>query len=141
MPTTEKERERRFVSQQRQAKFLDLLMRCGMVNQAARDSGADKGALYKERKADPEFAKAWDEAKALGVVELEDEAYRRARGWVDYDAEGNPHFRCSDTLMIFLLKAANPAKYRDNYKATDDTEPDPDAFAADIMPGPEDAKA
>ena len=56
--------------------------------------------LYRERSADPDFAKAWQDAQQLGLDSLEDVANARAR-------------KESDTLLIFLLKAHRPEKYRD----------------------------
>jgi hypothetical protein len=49
---------------------------------------------------DPDFAAAWEDAMTLGVEGLEDEARRRAFGG-------------SDLLMMFMLKAARPDRYRD----------------------------
>lgn len=76
---------------------------------------------YTWRNEDPEFAKSWDEAKAIGLDALEDEATRRA-----YEGSEKPVFhqgvQCgtireySDTLAIFLLKGGKPEKFRDNVK-------------------------
>lgn len=57
----------------------------------------------------------------MGVVSLEAEARRRAMDGVDepvyHKGEVVGHVRkYSDTLLIFLLKAHRPHKYRDNYK-------------------------
>lgn len=72
-------------------------------------------------KRDAEYAKDFEEARKWRSEVLEDEAYRRAKVGTE-----RPVYYCgkkcgsvqeySDTLLIFLLKAANPAKYRDNYK-------------------------
>lgn len=70
---------------------------------------------------DAGYADNFCRAKEVRVEALEDEAYRRA-----FSGSEKPVFfagkQCgkvreySDTLLIFLLKAANPAKYRDNFK-------------------------
>lgn len=61
--------------------------------------------VYNRRHSDPEFARAWSEALAIGLEVLEDEARRRA-------------IETSDTLLIFLLKAHDPDKYRDRLDVT-----------------------
>ena len=48
----------------------------------------------------PDFAQAWEEAIEQAVDILEAEAWQRAR-------------KKSDILMIFLLKAHKPEKYRE----------------------------
>lgn len=69
----------------------------------------------------PEFAEAWDAAKRIGVSALEDEAHRRAFEGVDkpvfYKGDECGSIReYSDLLAVFLLKAHDPAKYRENSK-------------------------
>jgi hypothetical protein len=56
--------------------------------------------MYDWREADAEFAAAWDAALGLGGDALEDEAIRRAMNGSDY-------------LMVFMLKALKPEKYRE----------------------------
>ena len=66
-----------------------------------------------------EFAEAWEEAKREAFDLLEFEAIRRARQGVR-----EPHFyqdqivghvnKFSDTLLIFLMKAGQPGRFRDN---------------------------
>lgn len=73
---------------------------------------------YNWREEDPEFAAAWDKAKAIGLDALEDEATRRA-----FEGTEKPVFHLgsecgtireySDTLTIFLLKGGKPEKYRE----------------------------
>ena len=99
--------------------FLASLAENGNVMQAAKKAKLSRTQLYNKRKADEAFASAWAEAEALGVAALEDEARRRAfEGWLE------PVFhkgqRCgtvrkfSDILLIVLLKAHKPEKYREN---------------------------
>jgi hypothetical protein len=57
--------------------------------------------FYEWIKDDPEFKAAYEAAREEAVQVLEDEAIRRAT------------IGGSDTLLIFLLKAARPQKYRD----------------------------
>src|SRR5690349_20966768 len=81
-------------------KFLDGLRMHGMVTQAAIEAGIHRNTAYFERQRDPEFAKEWEEALDRGVDMLEDVAKKRA-------------FEGSDVLLIFLLKAHRPEKYRE----------------------------
>jgi hypothetical protein len=73
---------------------------------------------YKRRRFDGAFRAAWDEATQLGTEALEYEALRRA-----YHGVEEPVFyrgvqcgsvtKYSDRLLMFLLKARDPAKYRE----------------------------
>lgn len=56
--------------------------------------------MYALRDRDPKFREAWEDALEHGSDRLEDIAHRRARNG-------------SDTLLIFLLKARRPDKYRE----------------------------
>lgn len=80
--------------------FLDALSQHGNVSRAARTAKISRVMLYRDRAADADFAQAWTAAQQLGLDSLEDVANMRAR-------------RDSDTLLIFLLKAHRPEKYRD----------------------------
>lgn len=59
--------------------------------------------VYKERQRNEDFALAWADIEERVVEGLEREAIRRAT-------------ESSDTLLIFLLKANRPEKYRENVK-------------------------
>lgn len=112
----------------RVAAFLAALGATGRVTQAAKAARVDRSTVYDWRRADPEFAKAWDEAEELGVGLLEDEAVRRAVEGVPGKVELVPVFRdgvevarkpvvtvvhYSDTLLAMLLRAKRPALYRE----------------------------
>lgn len=91
------------------------------VGKACKAIGIGRTTAYEWRVGDPEFAAAWDAAMKVGVSALEDEVHRRA-----FEGNDEPVFhqgnecgtvrKYSDTLAIFLLKAHNPDKYRDNSK-------------------------
>jgi len=68
-----------------------------------------RATAYLWREKDAEFARAWDDAKEDGVDRLEDIAKQRA-------------FDGSDTLVIFLLKANRPDKYRDTQQISFDSQ-------------------
>lgn len=85
---------------EKKGKFLANLTEGWSVTNAADGIGVSRQALYKLRQEDENFAEEWDSAIEEGTDRLEDEAIRRAMG-------------SSDTLMIFMLKARRPQKYKD----------------------------
>jgi hypothetical protein len=99
-------------------RFLDHLEETANVSAAAQLAGVGRRTMYERRDADPEFAAAWMQAVDRGTDALEDEAVRRAHEGVD-----EPVFyqgtKCglvrkySDTLLIFMLKARRPEKFKD----------------------------
>lgn len=58
--------------------FLAALAEIPVVAHAARAAGVEYRYVYMTRKADEEFAKAWDEAMEQGIDRAEQEAFRRA---------------------------------------------------------------
>ena len=107
--------------------FLEVLATMCNVTHAAWTAGISRSRVYDIRKEDAEFAAAWDNAIEEGADALELEARRRALEGVKepvfYKGEVCGHvLRYSDTLLMFLLKAHRPEKYRERYEATiDDT--------------------
>ncbi len=85
--------------------FLVSLGETGNVSRAAKDANVTRQVAYQQRENDPEFAKQWDDAKQRGLETLADVANERARNG-------------SDTLLIFLLKAHDPKRYRENIDVT-----------------------
>ncbi len=67
---------------------------------ACQAAGIDRKTAYNWRDRDNEFRRAWEEALEDACDILEAEAWQRARGK-------------SDLLLIFLLKAHRPSKYRE----------------------------
>jgi hypothetical protein len=73
---------------------------------------------YKRRQTGDGFRAAWDEAMEIGTAALEGEAVRRAYHGVEVPVfykgvQCGSVTKYSDKLLMFLLKARNPAKYRD----------------------------
>ena len=107
--------------------FLEVLATRCNVTHAAWTAGISRSRVYDIRKEDAEFAAAWDNAIEEGADALELVARRRALEGVKepvfYKGEVCGHvLRYSDTLLMFLLKAHRPEKYRERYEATiDDT--------------------
>jgi len=102
------------------AAFLEALQNTGNVSTSCQIAGLPRSCVYDWREADSDFAAHWVSALKLGCDALEDEAVRRG-------CEGHlkPVFHqgkeigtireYSDTLLIFMLKARRPARFRDNY--------------------------
>ena len=100
------------------ARFLAELAKAGSVAAAALALGIDRSNAYKWRRADSSFAAAWDDALLEAAEHLEQVAYQRAVHGVEepvyYKGEicGSVR-RYDNTLLWNLLKASNPAKYRE----------------------------
>ena len=101
--------------------FLQKFAERANVSKACRAAGVARNTVYEERKADPVFAKLFKIARAEAVERLEEEAWRRAHDGVEKPVYQQgvlvghiPEY--SDTMLIFLLKANKPKKYRDNFK-------------------------
>ena len=104
--------------EKRKELFLEYLRERPNITKAARWAGYTREYVYELRKADPDFAKAWDEALEESVDLCEGEMHRLA-----FDGTLKPVFQSgekvgsireySDTLAIFLMKAHRPEKYRE----------------------------
>lgn len=107
------------ITTEEKQKFVDGLAEGLSVIDAAGTTGRARQSFYRLREGDPEFASAWKTAYAEGTDLLEKEAERRALEGVSrrsYDKDGNlirEEQVYSDTLMIFMLKARRPNKFRD----------------------------
>lgn len=102
-----------------QIKFIKELCRTGNVSAACRKAKVSRKHAYETRQLDVDFAEAWAEALIIATEALEEEARRRAYiGVLEpvfYEGKQVAKIRkYSDTLMIFLLKAHRPDKYREN---------------------------
>ena len=100
--------------------FLELLKLTGNVTAAATQAGITRDAAYKARRAKPEFAELWEDAKEESLDAMEAEAWRRAMQGVDepvyYAGKVAGHItKYSDTMLIFLLKAGRPHKFRERH--------------------------
>jgi AcrR family transcriptional regulator len=107
---------------EKRAKILAALTAGASIAAAARSAGVPRSTLYLWRRSDEAFAAAMADAIEEGADLLEDECLRRARDGVDeprfHEGEICGYVRkYSDALLIFLLKARRPAKYRDRIVA------------------------
>jgi hypothetical protein len=85
------------------ARFLEVLRSTCNVRLSADAAGIDRDTAYRRRGRDPRFAARWAQAEQDGIDVLEAEARRRA-------------LSVSDTLLIFLLKAPRPERYRESIR-------------------------
>lgn len=100
----------------RKKRFLEALRETGTVSGACRAVGVSRGAAYKQRTNDCEFADAWDEAIEELVDEAEAELFRRAVRGVDkpvfYRGKQVALVReYSDGLLRFLMTSRRPEVY------------------------------
>jgi len=110
--------------------FFDALRDGRSISAACLEAGITRSSAYLWRESDPAFRTKWGECVEEGTDRLEDEALRRAR-----DGTEKPVYQGgklvgtvrehSDTLMIFLLKARRPQKYKDRVALGGDLEAPP----------------
>lgn len=103
---------------QKRGKFLTRLRKTANVTKSAIYAGMSRRALYDRRDSDEDFAAEWNGAVEEAVELLEEEARHRAQDGVlepvFYQGKKVGRVRkYSDTLLIFLLKAHKPEKYRE----------------------------
>ena len=101
-------------------RFLERYAETASIALASCHAGVSRRTHLNWRKRDRRFEAACQEALEIAIDEIEAEARRRANDGVLEPVYygGKPCGairRYSDTLLIFLLKAARPEKYRDNY--------------------------
>ena len=98
--------------------FLLYLSATGNVSEAALRAGIERKTAYRLRDNAEDFAEAWDGALEVACDALELEARRRAfigtEKAVYYQGRECGRIReYSDTLMVTLLKAHRPGKFRE----------------------------
>jgi terminase small subunit-like protein len=96
----------------KQRAMLAAVAHCLSVTAACAQVGIARETHYQWVRQDPDYAEAVAEARQLGADWLEDVAIARAT------AGDKP----SDVLLIFLLKAARPEKYRENQRRDERTD-------------------
>lgn len=104
--------------------FLDHFRVHGNVTAAARVAGVERTNAYRWQEHDDQFAAAYREAEIEATETLEAEARRRAVEGVEKETgvyhrgqliATQTEITYSDTLLIFLLKARAPEKYRERF--------------------------
>ena len=84
-------------------RFLEVFTATGNVRLAASAAGVSRDAPYKRARRSPRFAERWTTAREEAIDTLEAEARRRA-------------LTGSDALLIFLLRAHRPERYRETVR-------------------------
>lgn len=115
---TPKKAVRSAKTQKWQDAFIAELSKGGNVSSAAAKAGVGRQFPYKVAKEDLEFKARWEEAIETACDTLEAEAWRRAvQGTKKPVFQGKElvgHIQeYSDTLLIVLLKAHRPQKFRE----------------------------
>jgi len=102
------------------AEFVEALSKIGVIGYAAREVGISRQSTENWRREDPDFAEAVKHALDDAVEVMEREAFRRAAGGTGKPITGAGQREVirdySDVLLIFLLKANRPEKYRERYE-------------------------
>lgn len=105
--------------QARQRAFLAAFAKTGSIGLAAKAAKVHRSTHYDWLKEDEDYGAQFESAQDEAVDALEVEARRRAmkgtrrKRFNPKTGEAFFEFEYSDTLLIFLLKANAPAKYRD----------------------------
>ena len=113
--------QKRIVPHTWKAGFIESLRRTGNVSVAARTVDIERKVAYNAKETDPIFAADWEDAIEEATDALEFEARRRALEGIpveSYDKDGNlrsTRMEYSDTLMIVLLKAHRPEKFKERF--------------------------
>jgi hypothetical protein len=112
-------------SGQRKKVFLEHFRVQGNISRTCRAIGLNRSTVYEWQETDDQFVHDFRQAEIEATETMEAEAYRRA-----VEGTAKPVFhqgaQCgtvqeySDTLLIFMLKARNPAKYRERHDGAPD---------------------
>lgn len=105
---------------QHKAAFLEAFRLHGNVSWACRETKTNRADVYRWKEHDEQFMLAWNIAETEATETMEQEAYRRAVQGTDKPIYQSGALvgtvrEYSDTLLIFMLKARSPEKYRDRY--------------------------
>lgn len=106
------------IRQPRRRAFLAAYAECGNISEAARIAGVNRLSHY-EWLHDERYAEVFAQATEIAADHLEAVAHQRAvEGWLEpvwYQGVQVGEIRKrSDSLLMFLLKAMRPDKFRDN---------------------------
>jgi hypothetical protein len=127
-------RVRDAAQQAKKAAFLSAFAELGTVTHAAIAAGIERTTHYRWVKEDDAYAKGFVEAEGKAIDSLEREARRRAiEGTEKPIYQGGQMVgtvrEYSDTLLIFLMKGANPSRYRERIDLTVDVRRTAEQFA------------
>jgi len=99
-------------------RFLKAYARCGNITTASKAARVGRATVYQWQEHEPEFALAMRQADVQATEVLEKEAWRRAERGVaepvyQHGKQVGTIQRYSDQLLMFLLRARAPERYRD----------------------------
>jgi len=104
-------------------RFIKELSKHGNVSKALTAAKAARSWVYEKRQKDLDFADTFADAKKCGVEILIDEAHRRAYEGIEEPktvaGEKVMVQKYSDTLLMFLIKQADPS-YREHFRLEHD---------------------
>ena len=124
--------------------FLEVLSEVGIVSEAAKLTGIARTTVSRHCRRDPEFARQFHKAMALGIDAIELEVRRRALYGTEeplmyQGKQVGTIVRQSDQLLMFLLEAYRPRTYgrrvvaQERTKSTKNARPDRSAMYAEIQ--------
>lgn len=105
------------------ALFLVALAEVPVIAHACKAAGVNRVTAWRAREADPEFAKAWDDAMEEGIDRAEQEAFRRAvvgyekPVWYKGELVGTETVH-SDALLALILKGRRKKLYAERTELT-----------------------
>jgi hypothetical protein len=101
-------------------RFLKVISDGGSIGKALDASKIGTTAFYDQKKKNPDFAKAYQHAMERAMDRMEDAAYTRAVNGVKerIPTKNGTIIRTvySDSLLMFLLKAHRPGKFKDTVR-------------------------
>ncbi len=103
------------------ARFIELLGDMPNVSRAARLTGFSRSRMYELKNEDPGFSEEWDAAIEVGCDRLEEKAWQRGADGIESPVyfmgkQVGTEKVYSDLLMVKLLEAHRPDKYRKHVK-------------------------
>jgi hypothetical protein len=108
------------IARPKKRRFLERYAETGFIQLPSRHASVSRATHLNWHKMDKQFAAAWEDANAIAVEGIDHEARQRAvEGTLEPVYYGGRPVdavrRYSDLLLIFLLKATKPEKYRESY--------------------------
>jgi len=102
-------------------RFLEALAGTANVSEACAAASVGRTTVYAERRTNDTFREEWERRIDTAVDKLEREAWRRAAEGIEEPIYSRGELvgtirRYSDLLLIFLLKAHRPEKYRESFR-------------------------
>lgn len=110
-----------------QERFLKAFAEIGYVTQAAAAAGISRHTHIAWLNKSPGYEERFEDARQQHIDAMAAECFRRAvKGTTEHvyylGCKVDSVQKYSDNLLMFMLKAAEPHKYRDNQKSEDDAD-------------------